>query len=140
MAEKSLLDLGQHYQVADEIAEGGWFDLECGLRVLVARTNSPEFQKYLAMAQGKYAKRKDKIPPEKVRDATVYVMARACFKGFEGPNGEDKVAVGKDTIENTLAGREWILRNLPDLAEEIAEFAGMSAEEFADEFESAGKV
>ena len=139
MAEK-LLDLGQHYQVADEIASGGWWDLECGLRVLVARTNSPEFQRYLAKAQQKYAKRKDKIPPEKIRDATVYVMARACFKSFEGPDGQKQVAVGKDTIEDTVVGREWILMNLPDLAEEIAELAGLTAEEFEEGLEQAGKA
>jgi hypothetical protein len=142
MAEKSnaILDLGQHYRTADEIAEGRWVKLDCGLKVLVARTNSPEFQKYLAQAQNKFAKRKDKIPPDKVRDATIYVMARACFKEFAGPNGEQQVAVGKETLDNNLAGREWILRNLPDLAEEIAEFAGLSAEEFEEELESAGKA
>lgn len=139
MAEK-LLDLGKHYQTAQEIESGKWFDLTCGLRVHVARANSPEFQKWMAAAHSRFAKRKDRIPPDKVSAATRFVMSRACFKAFEGPDGEKKVAVGKEVLEDSIVSREWILENLPDLAEEIAEFAGMTAEEFAQELESAGKA
>lgn len=131
------LDLADFYQTADEIAEGKWIPVQNGFEVLICRAGGPEFEKYAAIANKKFARRGTReIPAEKASDSARFVMARACFKGFRGP---DKVMLRGAVIEDTPQGRETLLRELPDFANEIAELAGSSAEEFAAEVESAGK-
>lgn len=131
------LDLTQFYQTADEIAEGKWIAVQDGFEVLIARAGGPEFERWAAVANKKFARRGTReIPADKMGDSARFVMARACFKGFRGPG---EVTLNGEVIENNAQGRETLLRELPDFANQIAELAGSSAEEFAAEVESAGK-
>jgi hypothetical protein len=136
-----VLDLTNHYQTADDIAEGKWFTLDSGLEVLVARTNSPEFYRAAASMFKKHGgKRGKELSPDKTMHASIGTMARAIFKAFRGPNGEKEVQVGDETIADTVEGRERLLSLLPDLREEVSALADLDASEFAEWVDEAGKA
>ena len=135
-----VLDLSQHYQNADVIAEGKWFTLDSGLEVLVARTNSPEFFKAAAVMFKKYGGKRGKdMPPDKTMKASIGTMARAVFKSFRAPDGLP-VVIGDDVIKDDEAGRVRLLTDMPDMREEISALADLDASEFAEWIDETGKV
>ena len=138
-AKAQVLDLTGVYQTAEKIESGEWFTLDSGLEVLVARGGSPEFYRVAAAAGKKFGKRGKDIPPEKNLDSLLWVMARANFKSFKGPDGEKKVAVEGSQFEDTAQGRQDLLFLLPDLRDDIMALAGSTAEEFQMEIDEAGK-
>jgi len=136
-----VLDLSKHYQEADDIAEGQWFTLDSGLEVLVARTNSPEFYRVFTSVFKKHGgKRGKELPPHKSMAVMIGTVARAVFKSFRGPDGEVQVAIKNEVISDTVEGRERMLELYPDLREEIDNLASLSAEEFAEWIDEAGKA
>lgn len=137
-----VLDLSQHYQTADSIAEGKWFTLDSGIEVLVARTNSPEFFKAAAVMFKKYGgKRGKELKAEKTMAASIGTMARAVFLAFRNPGGGKlEVRIGDEVIKDTEEGRVKLLTVLPDLREEISSLADLDASEFHEWVDEAGKV
>jgi len=135
-----VLDLSQHYQTADAIAEGKWFTLDSGLEVLVARTNSPEFFKAAAVMFKKHGGKRGKdMSPDKTMAASIGTMARAVFKSFRAPDGLP-VAIGDEVIKDTEEGRVRLLTDMPDMREEISSLADLDASEFSEWIDEAGKV
>lgn len=138
-AKPKVLDLTGVYQTAERIESGDWCTLESGLRVLISRGGSPEFYRVAAAAAKKFGKRGKDIPPEKNLPSMIWVLARANFKAFEGPDGEKTVAVGDDEFEDTPQGREDLMALLPDMRDELIALAGSTLEEFQLEIDEAGK-
>jgi hypothetical protein len=135
-----VLDLSKHYQSADTIAEGQWFELESGLEVLVARTNSPEFQRVATSMFRKYGGKRGKdLAPEKAQGMVNATMARAVFKAFRSPDGLPVELDGK-VIKDDVPTREFMLETLPDMKSEIDGIADLDAAEFAEWIDEAGKV
>ena len=135
-----VLDLSEHYQTAEDIAEGQWFTLKSGLEVLIARTNSPEFSRVAASMYKRFGGKRGKdMPPDKAIAMINNTMARAVFKSFRAPGGIP-VAVGDDVVKDDVSGRLLMLENLPDMKTEIDDIADLGAEEFAEWIEEAGKA
>ena len=140
MPAEKVLDLSGAYETAEQIESGEWFTLDSGLRVHISRGGSPEFYKVAAAASKKFAKGRGKeVPAEKNLESLIWVMARANFKGFLGPNGEKKVSVNGEEFEDTVAGRTGLLMLWPDFRDEVMALAGSTADEFHAEIEEAGK-
>lgn len=129
------LNLSDRYQTADEIAEGKWHTLDCGLEVRIARTNSPQFYKVAATMRKRFGGRGDReLAPDKAIRATMATLARAIFLEFKG-----KVICDGDELVDSVEARERILETYPDLREEISQIAAAAAEEYQLELELAGK-
>jgi hypothetical protein len=134
-AKVEMLDLGDHYQTAEEIAEGKWYTLDCKLETRIARTNSPQFYKAATVMRRKYGGRGDReMPADKAIKATIGTLARAIFLEFKG-----KVRCDGEVLSDSFESREKILDIYPDIREEISRIAGAAAEEYQLELEQAGK-
>ncbi len=112
-------------------SEGKPFTLRCGMKVTIARANTPNYRQKLAELMSPYfglIRAKKPLPDGVYADITIKVIASAVILDWE------PVSYGGDKFEYSPENAEKLLRDpkLHDIVEEISEISG-SADAFREQ-------